>query len=350
MHPKDVSILSTLVTRVGKDGQAVARNLPVLPRVSETIPGARSFGNVTLSNPNNRSTVKNAFFYTFAMADELARLREALAQAKRQASEQQRLREEAENRAFDEQRRREEEQRRREKAEEVARKSQLQALEGYLETCHSLSLAIQVVTDRSLTTQGDTTNPVGRLYPQRIAEWHDFPARQEEIWEQLSIPSFADNPVFPSQHQMAYVESLINPISSEQGLRSFERDTVENAAQKLLAAASENTQLRDSLGLRGTVMFESHTNLGTVDDTLSKPLERMSLAGSRAADTPLTTTAAIRKPRRGAKGKGNRADQFCIYRTADGANIPAMAIEYKAPHKLSQDEIVTGLASDIQPR
>ncbi|KAK4654407.1 hypothetical protein QC762_0065280 [Podospora pseudocomata] len=326
------------------------------------------------------------------MADELARLREALAQAKRQASEQQRLREEAENRAFDEQRRREEEQRRREeeqrrreeeqrrreeeqrrreeeqrrreeeqrrreeeqrrreKAEEVARKSQLQALEGYLETCHSLSLAIQVVTDRSLTTQGDTTNPIGRLYPQRIAEWHDFPARQEEIWEQLSIPSFADNPVFPSQHQMAYVESLINPISSEQGLRSFERDTVENAAQKLFAAVSENTQLRDSLGLRGTVTFESHTNLGTVDDTLSKPLERMSLAGSRATDTALTTTTAIRKPRRGAKGKGNRADQFCIYRTADGANIPAMAIEYKAPHKLSQDEIVTGLASDIQPR
>ncbi|KAK4643163.1 hypothetical protein QC761_0064990 [Podospora bellae-mahoneyi] len=207
-----------------------------------------------------------------------------------------------------------------------------------------------VVTDRSLTTQGDTTNPVGRLYPQRIAEWHDFPARQEEIWERLSIPSFADNPVFPSQHQMAYVESLINPISSEQGLRSFERDTVENAAQKLFAAVSENTQLRDSLGLQGTVMFESHTNLGTVDDTLSKPLERMSLAGSGATDTAITTTAAIRKPRRGAKGKGNRADQFCIYRTADGANIPAMAIEYKAPHKLSQDEIVTGLASDIQPR
>ncbi|KAK3312492.1 hypothetical protein B0H66DRAFT_570734 [Apodospora peruviana] len=128
---------------------------------------------------------------------------------------------------------------------------------------------------------------------------------------------------------MAYVESLISPISSEQGLRSFERDTVENAVQKLVDA--------------------SHTNLGAVDDRLSEPLERMSLAGNSAADIALTTTAAIRKPRRPAKGKGNRADQFCIYRTADGAKIPAMAIEYKAPHKLSQEEIVTGLASDIQP-
>ncbi|KAK3312513.1 hypothetical protein B0H66DRAFT_578616 [Apodospora peruviana] len=272
------------------------------------------------------------------MDDELARLREAL-----------RRREDEQRRREDEQRRREDEQRRREEAEEVARASQPQPLERYLETCHSLSLAIRVVTDRSLTTQGDTTNPVGRIYPQRIAEWYDFPARQEEIWEQLSNPSFANNPVFPSPHQMAYVKSLISPISSEQGLRSFERNTVEHAVRKLVDAVSENTQLRDSLGLRGAVTFERHTNLGAVDDRISEPLERMSLAENSSADTTLTTTAAIRKPRRPAKGKGNRADQFCIYRTADGANIPAMAIEYKAPHKLSQEEIVTGLASDIQP-
>ncbi|KAK3316951.1 hypothetical protein B0H66DRAFT_308096 [Apodospora peruviana] len=283
------------------------------------------------------------------MDDELAILREALAKAERRASEQQRLREEAETRALDEQCRRQNEQRRREKSEEVARASQLQPLELYLKSCHSLSLAIQVVTDRSLTTQGDTANPVSRIYPQRIAEWHDFPARQEKIWQQLSNPSFVNNPVFPSPHQMAYVESLISPISSEQGLRSFERDTVENAVQKLVDAVYENTQLRDSLGLRGTVTFESNTNLDAVDDRLSEPLERLSLAGSSAVDTALTTTAAIQKPRRPAKGKGNRADQFCIYRTADGAKIPVMAIEYKAPHKLSQEEIVTGLASDIQP-
>ncbi|KAK3326780.1 hypothetical protein B0H66DRAFT_618037 [Apodospora peruviana] len=281
-------------------------------------------------------------FSTSQWTTKLARLREAPVQAERRASE-------AETRALDEQCRREDEQRRREEAEEVARASQLQPLELYLKSCHSLSLAIRVVTDRSLTTQGDTTNPVGRIYPQRIAEWHDFPARQEEIWEQLSNPSFVNNPVFPSPHQMAYVESLISPISSEQGLRSFERDTVENAVQKLVDAVPENTQLRDFLGLRGTVTFESHTSLGAVDDRLSEPLERLSLAGSSAADTALTTTAAIRKPRRPAKGKGNRADQFCIYRTADGAKIPVMAIEYKAPHKLSQEEIVTGLASDIQP-
>jgi hypothetical protein len=83
---------------------------------------------------------------------------------------------------------REEEQRRREEAERIARP---QTLMPYLEACHSLSLAIDIVTDRSLTTQGDPTNPVGRVYPQRIIPWDDFPARQEEIWEQLSEPSFS---------------------------------------------------------------------------------------------------------------------------------------------------------------
>ena len=40
-----------------------------------------------------------------------------------------------------------EEQRRREEVEEIIRAVQPQPLERYLETCHSLSLAIRVITD-----------------------------------------------------------------------------------------------------------------------------------------------------------------------------------------------------------
>ncbi|KAK1722923.1 uncharacterized protein BDZ83DRAFT_409229 [Colletotrichum acutatum] len=69
-------------------------------------------------------------------------------------------------------------------------------------------------------------------------------------------------------------------------------------------------------------------------------------------DTDAAATASrlpSRKPRRRTRGKGNRADQFCIYRTSDGRNIPAVAIEYKAPHKLRRDEVVTGLESETRP-
>ncbi|KAH8651684.1 hypothetical protein BGZ61DRAFT_500921 [Ilyonectria robusta] len=273
------------------------------------------------------------------------RLRE---EEQRRREEEQRRREAAEGRALEEQhqreeeqRRREEEQRRREEAEERAGASLPLTLHQYLETCHSLSLAIKVVTDRSLTTQGDTTNPTGRIYPRRIIPWTTFAREQEKVWNQLSFsPSFSSRAAFPSRHQLDYVRSLLRPVSSEIGLRNGERDIVENAVQKLVDATYNDSLLRSHLGLDGTVTFESHTNLGITDDSLSESMEQVSI-GSRPPDR---TTR-----RRKARGKGNRADQFCIYRTSDDRNIPAVAIEYKAPHKLRRGEIVTGLVSEIQP-
>ncbi|KAL2108990.1 hypothetical protein VUR80DRAFT_3119 [Thermomyces stellatus] len=107
-----------------------------------------------------------------------------------------------------------------------------------------------------------------------------------------------------------------------------------------------------SVGLRGTVSFESHTNLGTADDgILSGPMEHMSLGGDAgAASTSASARETPARPRRKARGKGNRADQFCIYRTSDGQGTPTLAIEYKAPHKLMADEVVSGLQSEIQPK
>ncbi|PNY19708.1 Uncharacterized protein TCAP_07480 [Tolypocladium capitatum] len=246
----------------------------------------------------------------------------------------------------------EEEQRRREAAEELAEASRPQTLQQYLEACHSLNLAIQVVNDRSLTTQGDTTNPTGRIFPRRIIPWDNFATRQEEIWDDLSIGDLFSLPAFPSHHQLEYVKSLLKPISSELGLRDFERDVVENAVQKLVDGAYMDPLLRRSLGLQGTVTFESHTNLGTADDDpISEPMEHMSIGrgGAGAAASASAPKPAAPKVRRRARGKGNRADQFCIYRTSDGQNVPALAIEYKAPHKLSVDEVVTGLESEIRP-
>ena len=138
-------------------------------------------------------------------------------------------------------------------------------------------------------------------------------------------------------------------------LRGFECNVVENAVQKLVDRAYMDPLLRSSLGLQGTVTFESHTNLGTTnDDPISEPMGPMSL-GEREAGAAVSTSASGPKPpaapkaRRRARGKGNRADQFCIYRTSDGQNVPALAIEYKAPHKLSVDEVATGLESEIWP-
>ncbi|POS76537.1 hypothetical protein DHEL01_v205080 [Diaporthe helianthi] len=277
------------------------------------------------------------------MEDEIASLRQQLREEQRRREGEQRRRE-------GEQRRREEEQRRREEAEQLAEASQPQALQKYLESCHSLSLAIQVVTDRTLTTQGETTNPTGRIFPRQIIPWDDFTTRQEEIWDQLwNFDSFSSEAVFPSLHQLEYVMSLIRPISSEVGLRNFQRDTVENAVQKLVDKAYSNERLRQKIGLQGIVTFESHTNLGQTNETLSEAIEQMSIEQDDIDAAATASKPSKHKPRRRARGKGNRADQFCIYRTSDGRNVPALAIEYKAPHKLRRDEVVTGLESEIRP-
>ena len=192
---------------------------------------------------------------------------EEIESLRKQLREEQRRREVAEGRALEEQHQREE-------AEERARASQPLSLNPYLEICHTLRLAIDVVTDRSLITQGDTTNPTGRFYPRRIIPWDAFATEQEKVWADLSFgPSFASRSAFPSRHQLEYVKSVLHPISSEIGLRNGERDVVENAVQKLMDATYADPTLRNHLGLNGTVTFESHTNLGITEESLSESME-----------------------------------------------------------------------------
>ncbi|KAH8655744.1 hypothetical protein BX600DRAFT_483015 [Xylariales sp. PMI_506] len=297
---------------------------PCTPKIATLLDPGPRFCNQSLPKP--RCT----------MADELAQLREQLKQERRlREEEEQRRREQEQRLREEEQRRREEEQRLREEAEQRAKSSQPQTLAEYLESCHQC---------------GETTNPVGRIYPRRIIPWDDFANRQEEIWGQLSFSAaFSSGQLFPSKHQMEYVMSLISPISSEIGLRTFERDSVENAVKKLVDKTYNDSLLRNSLDLQGTVTFESHTNLGVISRDISKAMQSMSLGEDGPSLHAVVPCPRSDKAQGKPRGKGNLADQFCVYRMSDGRNIPTLAIEYKAPHKLTRDEIVTGLQSEIQP-
>ncbi len=91
--------------------------------------------------------------------EEIEELRRLLREEQLRREAEERRREEAESRALEEQRRREE-------AEELAEASQPHTLGEYLEACHSLNLAIQVVGRNVVTevTQGSTVSfhPFGR--------------------------------------------------------------------------------------------------------------------------------------------------------------------------------------------
>jgi len=100
--------------------------------------------------------------------DTIKELRRKLQTAETRAEEEQRRREKAETRAKQKQRERNDEQRRREEAETIAQPARPKTFTEYLEACHKLSLAIEVVADRTLTTQDDTANPTSKLFPQHI--------------------------------------------------------------------------------------------------------------------------------------------------------------------------------------
>ncbi|KAI2884670.1 hypothetical protein CBS63078_11312 [Aspergillus niger] len=153
-------------------------------------------------------------------------MEETIAELRRQIEEQQRLREAAE-------RREEEERQAREDAE---RRVQPNTLFRLLDRCHSsLSQAIRVEADATLTTQGDAADPVNQLYPKHIVPWRDFPQLQEQIWDKFDRNNaFTTRPLFPSDTQIDYVVTNIQnrPIYSEASLRNFERDTVDNFVEK----------------------------------------------------------------------------------------------------------------------
>ncbi|UQC87560.1 uncharacterized protein CLUP02_13077 [Colletotrichum lupini] len=101
--------------------------------------------------------------------------------------------------------------------------------------------------------------------------------------------------------------SLVSPISSETGIRNFQREIVDNAVQKLVDEACSNTRPRCDIGSQRTVTFGSHNHLRQTHEALSAAMEHMPV------ERPLN-----RKPRRRARAKGNGEDQFCIYHTSDG--------------------------------
>ncbi|OBT39281.1 hypothetical protein VE00_10595 [Pseudogymnoascus sp. WSF 3629] len=205
-----------------------------------------------------------------------------------------------------------EEQRRREAAEA---ESQPKNLIEYLETCHSFSLALEVVTDKSLSTQGDTTVPTGRPFPQRIR-------------------------VFPSAHQLDYVQKYLDPIALEFALRHYARETVENPVRTLIQEIHKHEQFREQLQLWGTIMFESHTNLGQpIEPSMEKEMEHMSIS-----EPNISRVGGSR-----AKGKGKQVSRQHNTRVRRTNGPSCFSIEYKAPHKFPLAQIIAGLNGEIRP-
>ncbi|GCB24472.1 hypothetical protein AAWM_11189 [Aspergillus awamori] len=197
------------------------------------------------------------------------------------SKEQQRLREAA--------KRREEEER--QAREEAQWRVQPNSLFRLLDRCHnSLSRAIRVEADATLTTQGDAADPVNRLYPKHIVPWRDFPQLQEEVWGKFDrTAAFTSHPLFPFDTQIDYVVTNIQnrPIYSEASLRNLERDTVDNCIEKVINALRDDEPLRYDFGIQGRVTFYDRAK--SSETSLDISLEQMDLEDARTPQRPANT-------------------------------------------------------------
>ncbi|KAJ5847121.1 hypothetical protein N7534_010790 [Penicillium rubens] len=261
------------------------------------------------------------------MEETVAELRRQLEEVRRAREEEKRAREEAERRG-------EEQRQAREKAEG---RVQHNTLLGLLDRCHiSLSQAIQVETDAALTTQGDATDPVNRLYPKRITPWCEFPDLQEKIWKKFDrIGTFTSRPLFPSNEQLDYVATNIQarPIYSEASIRNFERETVDIFVEKVIEALRDDETLRREFGIKGRV-----TCYDGAETSLENSMEQMTLQNARSPE-PLANTRHGRKATQNPRTpstpqkRNRRANQFCVHTVANERKEPVYAVEFKAPHK-----------------
>ncbi|KAJ5404041.1 hypothetical protein N7509_003912 [Penicillium cosmopolitanum] len=213
----------------------------------------------------------------------------------------------------------EEERKAREEAErlqgEAERRLQPNTLFRLLDRCHeSLSQAIRVETDATLTTQGDATDPVNRLYPKRIVPWPDFPQLQEQVWSKFDrTAAFTSRPLFPSDTQVDYVAT--NIIESNSALDP-----------KLMAKSFIVSQMSRSKFLHDT-------------QTPQRPANTRHGRGRGRAKG----AEQRQKPDGTARRRNRRADQFCVHTVADERQIPVYTVEFKAPHKVTIPEFVAGL-------
>ena len=197
------------------------------------------------------------------------------------------------------------------------------------------------------------TAPVNRLYPKRILPWLDFPRLQEEVWSKLEgAAPFASRPLFPSNHQLDYVAANIQdkPIYSEASLRNFQRDTVENFVEMIIEALRADETLGRELCLHGRMAFHDRANPSeNTEGSLEESLEHMHVDDAlpsrrqRRGRGRGRKQAQAHQQTRPARRRNRRADQFCVHVISDEHKVPAYVVEFKAPHKLTEPELVAGL-------
>ena len=260
--------------------------------------------------------------------EELKKLLLAEQQGRRKAEEEKQKAEEEKQKMEEEKQKAEEEKQKMEeekqKMEEEKQKMEEEiretTLTEFLSLCHEhLSKSISVQDDKSLSTQGDPSNPKGKLCPDYLQPWEDFLETQKKTLESLySIYPLEDMPrVFDSRNSIKTQgkKVALRKLASEQDLQNLQYNIVETPVTQIVEHLKSLDSVRDEFGLAGGIEFYNHMNpLSDNVEEVAQRLEAQQLGPPTSRPRP---------------------DSICVYTTIEGLNKPAMIVEYKAPHKLT---------------
>ncbi|KAF2216027.1 hypothetical protein CERZMDRAFT_15940, partial [Cercospora zeae-maydis SCOH1-5] len=232
----------------------------------------------------------------------------------------------------------EEEQRLRENEQRLQTETRRTTLAEFLELCHNLSTSISVVTDASSSTRGDVTDPTERLCPRTIVpssdDWH------LETWARIPDEcSFITALQFPTRQVFEHVKEHLPRVSSEPSLQRFHSQAVDDMVKDMIARAAEDAEVRDALQLQYTVDMQDHSNIGDEGNAqLSANMQNLRLAQNEKR------RARDQSPFR---HKGTPDQYYIATYDDDKSRRAIVAIEAKAPHKLSHRTVFRGLEKSI---
>ncbi|THV49903.1 hypothetical protein BGAL_0174g00210 [Botrytis galanthina] len=221
-----------------------------------------------------------------------------------------------------------------EEAEKWTRKTNLkESLQYYHEFCFD---TISVETNRRFTTQGDTTDPKGKVRPDRLCPWLEFSslqAKNQQRFERKYKNHHKDR-VYES---LGFVEGLggrvkTRKLASEADLAQLQRETVETPVAIIINHLSTIESIRDEFCINGEICFDNHPN--TLSDSHEEVFQRLI---NLSPSTPNQSRPTF---------SGLKADQTCVLATEQGLDTPRklnFVIEYKPPHKLTLAILRLGL-------
>ncbi|KHO01365.1 uncharacterized protein MAM_00366 [Metarhizium album ARSEF 1941] len=209
----------------------------------------------------------------------------------------------------------------------------------YLEFCHEKVFSqFKVQQNPALSSRGGTTNPKGKLCPDKLVQWDDFLTQQVAHLQEVFSCSPLHERLFDSKHWLSVLGKKFSasPIADEEMLERYVHYAVENPVHCIVEELAKKNLLGAQYGIARGVIFLNHPS--AISDVALE-------VDSRVAAPPQT-------PQPSQYSHKLRPDQICVYR---GINENAtseerkllLVEEYKAPHKLSAQHIRVGLEKNM---